>query len=251
MYLRLSQRIRFRAWPLPWRPFAHRPIDILRAGRRILIRATFSLACAAALAVAVLPGNARAQASPDPKSTARVYLFTGFMGVGSRLDPVIARVKKSGLPLTVSGPAGWSSSATEAIADYKKGRLRSIAIVGYSLGGGSALSMAAELDRANVPVRLIVTVDPVGVSAVTPNVRRIINYYVPSGLGAQVSPAKNFHGSLQNIAATDPNLNHYTLARSVERLVFKEVMSAAASKPTQAADDALVRGTKASATQAH
>jgi len=219
------------------------------------IRTSFLFACATALSAALFLDQACAQESAARGSNAHVYLFTGLLGVGSRLDPVITRVKNRGLPLTVAGPGGWSSSAAEAIAGYKKGRLRSIVIVGYSMGGGSALTMAAELEHAHVPVQLIVTVDPVGTSPVPPNVRRMINYYVPGGIGSKVLAAKNFHGSLNNIAATNPNLDHLSLARSVERLVFKEVVSAAtpaaASKPATAPNDVSESGTKASSDQVH
>jgi pimeloyl-ACP methyl ester carboxylesterase len=67
---------------------------------------------------------------------------------------------------------------TTSKVPYASGRLRSIMIVGHSLGGGAAVLMAAELGRASVPVDLVILLDPVGGSQVSANVRRSL-VFVP------------------------------------------------------------------------
>jgi pimeloyl-ACP methyl ester carboxylesterase len=52
--------------------------------------------------------------------------------------------------------------AQQAIEQYKSGRLRTIMIVGHSLGGSAASWMAAELGQAGVPVQLVVMLRPGG-----------------------------------------------------------------------------------------
>lgn len=81
-----------------------------------------------------------------------------------------------GIPTTVRNYGDWPALAQEAIQQYKDGRLRSIMIVGHSLGGGAAVEMAADLGQAGVPVQLVVTLNPVGGSQVSSNVRRSVNF---------------------------------------------------------------------------
>lgn len=73
-------------------------------------------------------------------------------------------------------------------------------IVGHSLGGDAAVAMAAELGRAGVPVQLVATLDPVGGSEVSSNVRRSVNIRPRDG---------EDHFSV--IAAHDRDLSSYVL----------------------------------------
>src|SRR5579872_781226 len=108
------------------------------------------LACAVVLLFAVSSGRVNAQPVPKPGSTAHVYVFTGFGGAGkSYIDGVADRVRQRGLPTTVSVPDDASAVATSTAESYKHGRVRSIVIVGYSMGGGAAIKMAAGLAAAN------------------------------------------------------------------------------------------------------
>ncbi|WP_154072421.1 lipase family protein [Bradyrhizobium erythrophlei] len=105
--------------------------------------------------------------------------------------------------IMATGPA----LAQEAIQQYRDGRLRSIMIVGHSLGGGAAVEMAAELGQAGVPVQLVVTLDPVGASQVSSNVRRSVNFHPTGG---------EDHFSV--IAAHERDLSNYVLgSRGVTR----------------------------------
>jgi hypothetical protein len=181
-----------------------------------------------------------AKANAKPSSSSHVYMFTGLLGITSGLDGVVEKIKQRGFATTMVGPAGWASSAETAIQSYKSGQLRSIVIIGYSTGGKSALEMAAELNNAKVPVQLVVLFDAMSGPAVTPNVRRLVNFHVPGGYGATVSRPKNFAGVLQDVPAKDPSVGHFTIIDAYERQVLGLVASAAgrsggAPAPTPAA----------------
>jgi pimeloyl-ACP methyl ester carboxylesterase len=113
-------------------------------------------------------------------SRTHLFVMLGFGDMSPGLREFGAKASAHGIPTTVGSYADWSDFAKEAIRQYKSGRLRSIMIVGHSLGGGAARAMAAELGRASVPVKLLVTLDPVGEQRVSSNVRQSVNI-VPAG----------------------------------------------------------------------
>ena len=104
-----------------------------------------------------------------------LYVMLGFGDMSPGLAEFGAKARARGIPTTVGSYADWLGFAKKAIRQYKSGQLRSIMIVGHSLGGGAARAMAAELGRAGVPVKLLVTLDPVGEQRVSSNVRRSVN----------------------------------------------------------------------------
>ena len=104
----------------------------------------------------------------------------GFGDMSPGLAEFGAKAKAHGIPTTVGSYADWAGFAKDAIGQYKSGRVRSIIIVGHSLGGGAARAMALELGRAGVPVRLMVAFDPVGEQRVSSNVRRSVTI-LPKG----------------------------------------------------------------------
>nr|WP_255561784.1 alpha/beta fold hydrolase [Pseudohoeflea sp. DP4N28-3] len=62
-----------------------------------------------------------------------------------------------------------------------------IVLVGHSFGGNAALAVAHQLSRDNIPVKLVVTVDPTRGGPVANNVARYVNYYFDGGgLGASL-----------------------------------------------------------------
>jgi pimeloyl-ACP methyl ester carboxylesterase len=130
----------------------------------------------------------------------RLYVLLGLGNNSPGLSEFGNRMGRRGIPTTVRNHSDWPALAQDAIRQYRSGRLRSIMIIGHSLGGGAAVDMAAELGRAGVPVQLVVTLDPVGGSQVSSNVRRSVNF-LPG-------PGEN-HFSV--IAAHDRDLTNYVL----------------------------------------
>jgi len=98
----------------------------------------------------------------------------GFGNMSPGLVEFAAKMEKRGIRTSVGSYATASEFAEEAKRQYKSGRLSSIMIIGHSLGGGAAREMAAELNEAGVPVKLLVAMDPVGGPDVSSNVRRSV-----------------------------------------------------------------------------
>jgi pimeloyl-ACP methyl ester carboxylesterase len=125
------------------------------------------------------------------------------LGLGNNspgLSEFGSKMGEHGVPTTVANNGEWPVLAQEAIQQYQSGRLRSIMIVGHSLGGGAAVAMAAELGRAGIPVQLVVTLDPVGETEVSANVRRSVVFRPGEG---------EDHFSV--IAAHERDLTNYVL----------------------------------------
>jgi pimeloyl-ACP methyl ester carboxylesterase len=136
------------------------------------------MAAAALMACACLtwPGH-----SYGGSRAAHLYVLLGFANMSPGLAEFGATMRQRGVPTTVSSYTEWQTLTDQAIHQYKSGRLRSIMIVGHSLGGGAARAMAAKLGRAGVPVKLLVTIDPVGEPRVSSKVRRSVNILPKDG----------------------------------------------------------------------
>jgi pimeloyl-ACP methyl ester carboxylesterase len=105
----------------------------------------------------------------------------GLGGMSPGLSDFGDRIGHRGVPTTVGSYLQWGEFAHEAIHEYKSGCVSSIMIVGHSLGGGAARVMAAELAEAHVPVKLLVTLDPVGDTETSSNVRRSVTILPGAG----------------------------------------------------------------------
>ena len=141
-----------------------------------------------------------------PRGGSHLYVLLGLGNNSPGLSEFADSMKKRGVPTTVRNHSDWPELAQEAIQQYKSGRLRTIKIVGHSLGGRAAIAMAAELGRSGIPVQLVVTLDPTGGSEVSSNVRRSINFR-PKG--------KEDHFSV--IAAHKRDLSNYVLGGKTPR----------------------------------
>jgi pimeloyl-ACP methyl ester carboxylesterase len=138
-------------------------------------------------------------------SSTHVYLVRGVFNVSVGLDELAGKLKARGVAATVYGPMSAGSVASDAIADYKSGKVRNIVLIGHSLGGGTIFSAAETLKDANIPVALMIVLDASGGPAPA-NVRRVVNYYVGGGT---VTAGPGFHGSLQNVDVSRiPGMGH-------------------------------------------
>jgi pimeloyl-ACP methyl ester carboxylesterase len=117
-------------------------------------------------------GRSRAHTSSQALGGSHLYVLLGLGNNSPGLSEFGSRMALRGIPTTIRNYGEWPGLAQEAIQQYRSGRLRSIMIVGHSLGGSAAAEMAAELGRDGIPVQLVVMLDPVGGSQVSSNVRR-------------------------------------------------------------------------------
>jgi len=191
---------------------------VRRVGRAMVVIAFSVLVCGGWISGAL----ASERGARKTQSTSRVYLMTGMFGVTSGLDGLAMQLQdQGGLPSKTSAPGGWPAFATEAIAEYKSGRARSIILVGYSAGGGAAIDMAQALNAEHVPVALLIVIDGVGRGPVPPNVRKLLNYYVADGISSAMSRQR---GTLQNIAVA--GAGHFSLIAAKQAELFRRVMEA-------------------------
>lgn len=160
-------------------------------------------------------GRAQSEEQGTSRGGVHVYLFRGFTGMFSQgMDEIGGKLRRRGIPATVHAHFAWSAQAAAAIDDYKRGRVRTVVLIGHSMGGPSVINMANELARARVPVALIVTFDPVGSLAAPPNVHRFINYYVSGGVGATVASSRGSRGSVVNQDQSRAGLGHVSVQYS-------------------------------------
>jgi hypothetical protein len=109
---------------------------------------------------------------------------------------------------------------------------RPIILVGHSLGANEQIKVARNLDRAGVPVDLLITVDAVSQTIVPPNVKHALNFYksgyVPmfSGLKLRaINPEKTQVENINVAALKGVAVNHFTIDKDpvVQAMILDEV----------------------------
>jgi len=155
-------------------------------------------------------GSANAQTAPRATSTpapssvptalprGRVYLFRGALGlIFSRgMDKLAKRVEEAGVPVDVNEFTVCPFVAERAIREYREDPAP-ITLIGHSLGGRCALEFAEKLQAENIPVNLIVTIDPAQLMPKLPmNVERYMNIFLARDVlgGGDVTPENGYPG---------------------------------------------------------
>lgn len=110
-----------------------------------------------------------------------LYVLLGLGNNSPGLAEFGRKMQRRGIPTTIANHSEEPTLVEDAIRRYKKGQLRSVKIVGHSLGGSAAAAMANALGQAGVPVQLVVTLDPTGGAMSLPNVRRAVNFFPRAG----------------------------------------------------------------------
>jgi len=203
-------------------------IDVRRLG---VAGATIALAVAIML---VVPGSPSARVSHgSTRPVAHVYLLRGLMNIFSLgMDQLADRIEANGITASVHNHSEYEALADQAIANYRAGRERTVIIVGHSLGADAAVLMANRLGEAGVPVRLVVTFDPVTPTVASGNIAHVINLYLSNGLGVAVSAGAGFRGILQNVdLRAHGDLGHTTIDKSplLQQQVLGDVLRAVGS----------------------
>jgi hypothetical protein len=140
---------------------------------------------------------------PPPLATSvvargRVYLFRGALGlIFSRgMDKLAKRIEQAGLTASVNEFTICPFVAEQAIRDYRKDPAP-ITLIGHSMGGFCALQFAEKLQTENIPVSLVVTIDPAHLMPKLPsNVERYMNIFLSNDVlgGGDVAPEKGYQG---------------------------------------------------------
>lgn len=109
---------------------------------------------------------------------------------------------------------------------------RPVILVGHSLGANEQIKVARNLNKAGIPVDLLVTVDAVSQTRVPPNVKHALNFYksgyVPmfSGLRLRaVDPQKTRVDNIDVTKLKGVAVNHFTIDKDpvVQAMIMDEV----------------------------
>jgi LysM repeat protein len=145
-----------------------------------------------------------ATVAPSPVDTSlipprgRVYLFRGALGlIFSRgMDRLTEKLQRAGLTADVYEFTICSLITNNAVDTYKRDPAP-IILIGHSMGGRCALQFAETLQAQNIPVSLIVTIDPAHLSPDVPtNVERYINIFLSKDVlgGGNIKAVQGFPG---------------------------------------------------------
>jgi hypothetical protein len=172
------------------------------------------------------PVAVRAATPVAPATGAHVYLLRGVLNIFSLgLDEIAAKLRAQGIPVTVANFVSWSSLADEAAAEYRKGRVRNIILVGHSSGATALPDMVARLGKLGAPVKLAIGLDSVFRTKLAGRAERYINFYVASGAGEPVTPTEDFHGALENVDVQSvPGVGHLSIDKN--QIMQQRVISA-------------------------
>jgi hypothetical protein len=170
---------------------------IFSAGFDRALAAPNTTSSKAAVATAAPAGTAEAEQVTTPPR-GRVYLFRGALGpIFSRgMDRLTKRLEQAGIRADVYEFTICRLIAAQAIRDYRDDPAP-IILIGHSMGGLCALKFAEVLQDENIPVNLVVTVDPAHVSPDVPlNVERFINIFLSNSVlgGGDVVAKQGYQG---------------------------------------------------------
>jgi hypothetical protein len=189
--------------------------------------------------------EARAATSPvfvdrptPPPLRARAYLFRGFAGmVFSRgTDKLAERIQEAGFKATVDEALRCPVIANDAVRDYRNDPAP-IVIVGHSVGGACAISLAETLEAEQIPVSLIVTTEPNRITRKVPlNVARYINIYQSDSFlgGFDVVPAPGYQGLYASYdIAEHKKISHVNMEKdgAIQEQVMSKILQVAAAPP--------------------
>lgn len=109
-----------------------------------------------------------------------------------------------------------------------------IILIGHSLGGNDQIKVAKYLQRAGIPVALLLTIDAVSPIKVPANVKEVLNIYkpgfVPMFTGRILKaedPAKTIIVNLDASTLKSIRVNHFTIDKNhyIQQLMLKKVLS--------------------------
>ena len=123
------------------------------------------------------------------------------------MDDLAAKIGANGFEVEVFNYTGWMRPAKDAIKRYRSEPVKPrIIALGHSAGGDSAIRFALSLKRAQVPVDLIIALDPTRIANRVPaNVGRFINIYSSEHTfgGGDPTPAPDFDGHFASVDLKD------------------------------------------------
>jgi len=132
------------------------------------------------------PGSLDVIASSTDTRTSRVgtvLLLRGWIGIFSTgMDSLGTKVNEAGMQGEVYQTDQWASMATTLRATYKELDVHEpLVLVGHSYGADDVIRIARELNKDNIQIDLLITLDPVTPPLVPGNVKHAYNLYQSNG----------------------------------------------------------------------
>jgi hypothetical protein len=182
-----------------------------------------------------------------------VYLVRGWVGMFSKgIDQLGRKLNGVGVTARVFQHDQCHELAQAMVERYKAAKdPEPICMIGHSFGSDDALIIARELDKAGVPVELIVTLDCVNESVVPKNVKLCYNFWQKGMFGSSnflrgipLTQQPGCTGRLVNVNLyeegrylRDSSTNHITIdeAPKLHQAIIEHVLSACPPRATWAA----------------
>ena len=143
-------------------------------------------------------------AAPLSAKAEEVYVLRGAFDVFSAgMNQMTKKMQARGINAKAYSNGRWSGLANDLIKRNGRGAVSyPIVIMGHSVGGQEASKMANKLNKAGVPVKLVVGFDP-GFAAPEPfkyGSTRVVNFYIPNqARGNPYRASTGFGGSINNV----------------------------------------------------
>lgn len=192
---------------------------------------------------AVAPSVADLPATEPPRP--RAYLFRGAMGpfFSRGIDRLTDKIEQAGFTASVDEFTICRFIAAKAIREYRE-HPAPIVLIGHSMGGYCSVKFAEILQGENIPVSLVVTIDPAHVTPSVPlNVERFINIFLSKSVlgGGDVKPSDGYKGDYASFDLSEhdevSHINIEKMDKVHAQLVSKIVQLA--KTPSKTADEAV------------
>lgn len=189
---------------------------------------------------AMTPGKLNAvSAETDRERAGNVFLLRGFIGIFSTgIDSLGEQINDKGVEAQVFQDDQWKSLAATVGERYRgTAAPEPLILIGHSYGADDVVRIARELDKYDVKVDLLITLDPVTPPAVTKNVVRAFNLYQTNGAwdslpwlrGVELASVEGSAGVVENINIRkdrtdllEPGTDHFNIEK--KKAIHEEVM---------------------------
>src|SRR5450432_1924844 len=182
-------------------------------------------------------------AESDNRRAGNVYLIRGWLGLfSSGMDNLTVEINNVGVRAHVFQEDQWSQLADRLREAYRADpNHEPLILIGHSWGADDTLRVARELQKDNIPVDLIVTLDPVTPPLIPTNVKRCINLFQTHGLWDTIPAWRGIPLKAESESATqlinydirkdrpdllDPDLDHANIEKKakIHAEVIKHVL---------------------------
>ena len=202
-----------------------------------------------------ITGRSAARLDPIHEKTrfvreGHVYCILGWLGIWSRgMDVIAQRIDAElGVQATSLGNQEWQKLASFVRTEHEAGRWSGpLILVGHSIGADDQVRVAKRLNQENVPVDLLILIDPTVPPVIPPNVRHCVNIFkshpgldtIPAFRGIKVRAADPARTLVENtnlrrtkVEFDTRVINHFNIAKikGVQDMVLTEIAKACPSK---------------------